>query len=73
MFELFSKHPKSANLTYFQHMKIAFSHSFKSLLASFVFAVHGVFPFMFENTGGNITIDISEAITQTNSFRKKLF
>lgn len=73
MFELFRSHPNSANLTYLQHMRVAFGHSFRSLLASFVFVIHGIFPFMFENTGGNIIIDISEAITQTNLYRKKLF
>ena len=69
--ELFTKHPNSANLTYFGHMKVAFRHSFDSLIASVVFFIHGVFPFTFENTGGNIINHMSMAIHNVNEIRNK--
>ena len=69
--EYFTKHPNSANLSYFGHMKVAFGHSFGTLVASIVFFIHGIFPFTFENTGGNIVNDITSAINQVEAVRNK--
>ena len=46
----FTKHPKSVNETYFQHMKCAFTFFYTLLGLSFAALVHAVFPFLFVTT-----------------------
>ena len=60
----FTKHPKSVNETYFQHMKCAFTFFYTLLGLSLAALVHAVFPFLFEHTG-------SEGIKKLNSCLKK--
>ena len=52
--DLFTKHPKSANETYWQHLKRAAMFSGWLLLGVIVCAVHAVFPFLFTQTASKI-------------------
>ena len=49
----FTKHPKSVDETYFEHMWCACKFFVKLQLLSFAAIVHSVFPFWFENTASN--------------------
>ena len=46
----FTKHPKTVNETYFEHMKCAFKFFYTLLGLSIAALVHAVFPFWFEHT-----------------------
>ena len=46
----FTKHPKSVDETYFEHMKCAFKFFYTLLGLSIAALVHAVFPFLFEHT-----------------------
>ena len=46
----FTKHPKSVNETYFEHMKCAFTFFYTLLGLSLAALVHAVFPFWFQTT-----------------------
>ena len=46
----FTKHPKSVDETYFEHMKCAFKFFYTLFGLSFAALVHAVFPFWFEHT-----------------------
>jgi hypothetical protein len=47
----FTAHLKSVNEGYWQHMRHAFSFSFSLFRASLACFFHGVFPFLFVNSG----------------------
>lgn len=49
MFSLFTKHPKSVNETYLQHMRFSLKYSFKFILCAIAAFVHAIFPFLFTN------------------------
>ena len=64
---LFTKHPKSVGESYFQHLIIAFSFSFRLILISLKVFMHGLFPFLYSNCA-------SDEISKLNSYleeRKK--
>ena len=46
----FTKHPKSVDETYFEHMKCAFKFFYTLLGLSLAALVHGIFPFWFQTT-----------------------
>ena len=46
----FTKHPKSVDETYFEHMKCAFKFFYTLLGLSLAALVHSVFPFLFQTT-----------------------
>jgi len=51
---LFTKHPSSIGESYLKHMRFAFTFGSKMVLGGFACIIHGIFPFLFENTGSNI-------------------
>ena len=53
MYNPFTKHPRSVNETYFEHMWCACKFFVKLQLLSFAALVHSVFPFLFEFTASN--------------------
>lgn len=53
---IFIKHPEEQNMTYFEHLKHAFSYGVQALSCSIIFIVHGFIPCLFEKTG-SIMID----------------
>jgi len=52
--DLFIKHPKSVNETYWQHLKRAAVFSSWLFLGGIACAVHAVFPFLFTKTASKI-------------------
>ena len=52
--DLFTKHPKSANETYWQHLKRAAAFSGWLFIGGIVCAVHAIFPFLFTETASKI-------------------
>ena len=46
----FTKHPKSVDETYFEHMKCAFKFFYTLLGLSLAALVHAIFPFWFQTT-----------------------
>ena len=58
IYDLFTKHPKSIGESYLHHMLIAIKMSILSLLASIIFLIHSVFPFLFKTTGCNIVAEL---------------
>jgi hypothetical protein len=51
MLDVFTRHPRSVDETYSEHMAVAWSFAFPMLLGGLACFVHGVFPFLFETTG----------------------
>lgn len=58
MIELFTKHPRSVNETYFEHLMMALGFSGRMALATLVCLVHAILPFMFEKTGSKMVADL---------------
>jgi hypothetical protein len=49
-----SQHLTETNTTYIEHMQHAFYYSVRSLQASIMFFIHGIFPDIFTYSGSNI-------------------
>jgi hypothetical protein len=49
----FTKHPASVGETYFEHMGSAFGFGARMLAGALACMVHGVFPFLFTQTGSS--------------------
>ena len=64
MRNLFTKHPKSVNETYFEHMKCAMKFHCTLLKLSFAALIHAIFPFWFEYT-------TSKGVKKLNDFMQK--
>jgi len=45
------KHLKDNGYSYSQHLKLAFKYGFKSFKVGFKLIIHGIFPFIWEDTG----------------------
>lgn len=56
MKNLFTKHPKSVQESYWTHMKFAVSFGAHCLWAGCACLLHAVFPFLCQKTGSNILI-----------------
>jgi len=66
---IFLKHPEEKNMTYFEHLKHAFSYGVRSLQCSIVFINHGIVPCLFENTGSTTIRKLNDDL-QYNSNKK---
>jgi hypothetical protein len=53
MKNVFTDHPRCMGETYFQHMKCSFIFGGSMVWAGFACLLHGIFPFVFKNTGSN--------------------
>jgi len=51
MLDLFTRHPRSVDETYGQHLAMAWSFAVPMLLGGAACFVHGLLPFLFETTG----------------------
>ena len=51
LYELFVKHPQKSGLTYFTHLKRAWSLSYEMAKGSIALLIHGIVPGLFETTG----------------------
>jgi hypothetical protein len=48
---IFNKHLKDNNLSYFEHMLTAFIYTYKCLIVGIKMLIHAFIPFIFEETG----------------------
>ena len=71
MYNPFTKHPKSVNETYFEHMCCAVKFFIKLQLLSFVALVHSVFPFWFEFTASDGIKKLNECMQDRKSEAEK--
>ena len=55
--KLFTEHPHSVNETYFEHLLMAWSFSYRLVGAGAACLVHALFPFLFVKTGSQM-IDV---------------
>lgn len=51
---IFTQHPNKNGMSYWTHLKHAWTIGFKSIGAGLILFVHGLFPFTFEYTGSII-------------------
>jgi hypothetical protein len=54
IYDLFCQHPHQEGMTYFQHLRRAFSLSGQMLYGSMCLCIHGLIPAYFERTGTTI-------------------
>jgi len=54
MYELFYKHPEQEGMTYFQHMRRAFSLGGRMLYGCACLVIHGLVPALCEQTGTRV-------------------
>jgi len=47
------KHPKDVNLNYFNHLKFSWCESIRAFGMCLVMFVHGIIPYIFDNTFSN--------------------
>lgn len=59
---LFTKHLKEVNETYFEHFFMASSFGLKMLFAGFACLLHGLFPFWFQKSGSNTIVKLHDAM-----------
>ena len=70
MRRLFTEHPNSVGENYFQHLVMAFQFSGKMFATAIACLLHGVFPFLFVNTGSKFIAHLNESMI-VNRKRKK--
>lgn len=51
LLDAFTRHPRSVDETYAEHMAVAWSFAVPMLAGGLACLVHGIFPFLFETTG----------------------
>ena len=62
MLDAFTRHPRSVNETYREHMAMAWSFAIPMLLGGLACLVHGIFPFLFETTGSRCVKRLHERL-----------
>jgi|TARA_Y100000356_G_scaffold32932_1_gene24618 TRAP-type mannitol/chloroaromatic compound transport system permease large subunit len=68
----FTKHPHSVGETYLEHMKTALNTTIKIQLVVFIILIHAVFPFLFEQTGGDEIEKINNDLQNRRSNEREL-
>ena len=63
----FTKHPKTVNETYLEHMCCAFKFHCTLLKLSFAALIHAVFPFWFEYTASNGIKKLNDCMEKRNN------
>ena len=71
MYNPFTKHPKSVDETYFEHMKCAFKFFYTLLGLSIAALVHSVFPFLFEYTASRGVKELNDCMKERNDTSNK--
>ena len=71
MYNPFTKHPKSVNETYFEHMWCAMKFSVKLECLSFAVLIHSVFPFLFEYTASRGIKELNDCMKERNDTSNK--
>lgn len=62
LYSIFIKHPEEQNMTYFEHLKHAFSYGIQALCGSIIFIVHGFIPCLFEKTGSTMIYQLNDRL-----------
>ena len=68
----FTKHPHSVGETYLEHMIIAFNTAMKIQLVVLIILIHAIFPFLFEQTGGDEIEKINNDLQNRRSNEREL-
>ena len=63
MFDAFTRHPRTVDETYVEHMGVAWSFGFTLLGAGLACIVHGILPFAFEKTGSQTVRRLNERLS----------
>lgn len=69
---IFIKHPEEQNMTYFEHLKHAFSYGIDSLCCSIIFIVHGFIPYLFEKTGSTMIQNLHDRLNGDGTKNEKI-
>lgn len=64
MLKLFTKHPQEVGESYLRHGFFAFCMALKMIGISFIWIIHGLFPFLFTCTATQIIINMAEKFSQ---------
>ena len=67
MYNPFTKHPKSVDETYLQHMWCAIKFSIKLNYLSYIALVHSVFPFLFKTTASDGIKELNDCMEKRNN------
>ena len=67
MLNLFTKHPHSLGLTYWQHMKGSLGYSYNLFSGSIKASIHAVFPFLYEISTSDTVENIRKELDATTS------
>lgn len=59
MENIFTKHPRSINETYLQHFYYTTKCAVVMAIALILCLLHGIFPFLFKQTGSNLIIQLA--------------
>ncbi len=60
MKNIFTKHPDSIGESYLQHMKFALIFGARMLVGGVACVIHAIFPFLFEKTGSNVLLKMTQ-------------
>ena len=71
MKNIFTKHPTSVGETYLQHMKFAAQFGFNMVIGGIACLIHAIFPFVFEKTGSNYLLKMTENFFQMPEVGRK--
>ena len=66
--EVFSDHPKSNDMTYFEHMRFALSLSVGFLIIGVLSIVHAIFPFLFKDYASSFAEEVHHTLN-VNKYR----
>ena len=70
LYSIFLKHPEEQNITYFEHLRHAWSYGVRSLQCSIVFIIHGIVPCLFESAGSTMIQKLNDDLLQPHSNKK---
>ena len=71
MYNPFTKHPKSVNETYLEHMMCALKFAFKLECLAFAAIIHAIFPFWFETTASDGIKNLNDCMQKRRKSAKK--
>ena len=70
LYHLFTDHPRSKNMTYFQHFTGSFTYFAYSYLSSLIFLIHSLFPFLFQSSGSQLTQSLYKKLLLDGNFQE---
>jgi Family of unknown function (DUF6356) len=70
LYHLFTDHPRSKNMTYFQHFTGSFTYFGYSYLSSLIFLIHSLFPFLFQSSGSQLTQSLYKKLLLDGNFQE---